>query len=76
MTLLAPNYLIQKGPYLYKVYIWLTGMFLTFSYVFLSKKKEEIKNWLTESWWFVKIIFPLLLLGVFVVGVVGEILPL
>jgi len=75
VTLLAPNYLIQKSPYLYKVYIWLIGMLITFGYVFLSKKKEEIKNWFIETRWFVKIIFPLLLLGVFVVGVVGEIFP-
>lgn len=75
ITLLAPNYLIQSGPYLNKIYIWLTGMLITFVYVFFAKNKTEIKNWLTETWWFVKIIFPLLLLGVFVVGVVGEILP-
>jgi hypothetical protein len=37
--------------------------------------KEEIRNWLRETWWFVKMIFPLLLAGVFLVGVLGKLLP-
>jgi uncharacterized membrane protein YraQ (UPF0718 family) len=28
-----------------------------------------------ETWWFVRLIFPLLLVGVFVVGVIGKLLP-
>jgi len=74
-TLLAPNYLVRKGPYLYKVYVWLGGMAVVAATAFWTKKKEEIQSWLRESWWFVKIIFPLLLIGVFIVGVIGKILP-
>ncbi|MGQ9618074.1 MAG: permease [Candidatus Aminicenantia bacterium] len=37
--------------------------------------KEKIYDWLRETWFFVKIIFPLLLLGVFVVGIIGKLLP-
>ncbi|MCX5781299.1 MAG: permease [Elusimicrobia bacterium] len=46
-----------------------------FVYAFKTKTIEEIKSWLNETLWFVKIIFPLLLLGVFIVGIIGKILP-
>lgn len=74
-TLLAPNYLVQKGPYLHKVYVWAIGMIITGIYTFKVKTFEEIQNWMRETWWFVRIIFPLLLGGVFVVGVIGKLLP-
>ncbi|MEM3421173.1 MAG: permease [Candidatus Hadarchaeum sp.] len=35
--------------------------------------KDEVKNWGHETWWIVKKIFPVLLVGVFVVGVIGGI---
>ncbi len=75
VSLLAPNYLIRKGPYLHKIYVWASGMILIIFYAFKTKKGEEIKAWLRETWWFVKIIFPLLLAGVFIVGMIGKILP-
>jgi len=74
-TLLAPNYLVQKGPYLHKVYVWTIGMIVVGIYVFKVKSSEEIRNWMGETWWFVRIILPLLLAGVFVVGVIGRLLP-
>lgn len=75
ISLLAPNYLVQKGPYMHKVYVWFAGTVLLTVYALAVKSKQEIKNWLNETWWFAKIIFPLLLIGVFIVGVVGKILP-
>jgi hypothetical protein len=74
-SLLSPNYLIQKGPYLHKVIIWFIASVIMFVYAFKVKALDEIKRWLKESWWFVRIIFPLLLLGVFIVGVIGKLLP-
>jgi uncharacterized membrane protein YraQ (UPF0718 family) len=74
-TLLAPNYLVQKGPYLHKVYVWAVGMVIIAVYAFKVKPMEEIHNWMRETWWFVRIILPLLLAGVFVVGVIGRLLP-
>lgn len=74
-TLLAPNYLIQKGPYLHKIYVWAIGMIIIGLYAYKVKPMEEIRRWMGETWWFVKIIFPLLLGGVFVVGVIGKLLP-
>jgi uncharacterized membrane protein YraQ (UPF0718 family) len=38
-------------------------------------KKEEIKNWLKETYRFFKTIFPLLLVGVFFAGVLTGLLP-
>lgn len=74
-TLLAPNYLVQKGPYLHKIYVWGVGMLITAIYAFKVKSLEEIKGWMGETWWFVRMIFPLLLGGVFIVGVIGKLLP-
>jgi uncharacterized membrane protein YraQ (UPF0718 family) len=46
-----------------------------FVYAFAAKPFGDIKRWFKETLWFVKIIFPLLLLGVFIVGVIGRLLP-
>lgn len=75
ISLLAPNYFIQKGLYLHKVLVWLIASLVMFVYAFKVKTADEIKSWLKESWWFVRIIFPLLLLGVFIVGIIGKLLP-
>ena len=74
-TLLAPNYLVQEGPYLHKIYVGAVGTMLVAFYAWQTKTREEIAAWLKETWWFVRIIFPLLLAGVFLVGVIGELLP-
>lgn len=74
-TLLAPNYLVQKGPYLHKIFVWAAGTILVGVYARRVKTRAEIVAWLKETWWFVRIIFPLLLVGVFIVGVIGKLLP-
>jgi len=75
VSLLAPNYAIRSGPYLYKVLVWAAAMAVVVVYAWRVKSWEEIKGWLTETWWFVRMIFPLLLAGVFVVGIIGAVLP-
>jgi len=74
-SLLAPNYAIRSGPYLYKVYVWAAAMAVVAVYAWRVKTWEEIKGWLSETWWFARIIFPLLLVGVFIVGIIGALLP-
>ena len=74
-TLLAPNYLVQEGPFLHKVYVFLAGAAVTAAYALWVKEGEELKRWMEETWWFVKLITPLLLGGVFMVGVIGAALP-
>jgi len=75
IALLAPNYLVRGGPYSQKVLVWAAGMGLAIAYAWWRKTGEEIRRWLEETWWFVRIIFPLLLAGVFIVGVIGAALP-
>ncbi len=75
ISLLSPNYLIRKGAYLYKVYVWLAFTVVMVIYAAVFVDREKIKAWLKESWWFVKLILPLLLAGVFVVGVIGKLIP-
>lgn len=75
LSLLLPNYLVRGGAYGYKVLVWgvVTLVFAWYARKVLSP--ERIREWIWESLYFVRIIFPLLLLGVFVVGVIGKILP-
>jgi uncharacterized membrane protein YraQ (UPF0718 family) len=75
VSLLAPNYVIQSGPFWQKVVVWVIATIAVFAYAFRVKTLDELKRWLGESWWFVRIIFPLLLLGVFIVGIIGRVLP-
>jgi hypothetical protein len=73
--LLAPNYLVIHGPYWQKVVVWAVGLVVVAAYVWKAIEIDRIKDWLRETWWFVRIIFPLLLAGVFVVGIIGAVLP-
>ncbi|MBA7470505.1 hypothetical protein ES707_05792 [subsurface metagenome] len=73
--LLAPNYIVTHGPYWQKIVVWAVGLVVVVIYVWKAIDRDKIKDWLKESWWFVRIIFPLLLLGVFIVGVIGALLP-
>jgi len=75
VSLLAPNYIGQTGPYWQKVIIWGIATVILFAYAFKMFSKDEIKSWLRETWWFVRIILPLLLAGVFAVGIIGKLLP-
>ncbi len=74
-SLLLPNYVGQTGPYFQKVIIWGIATLVLLAYGLKMLSKEEIKSWLRETWWFMKLIFPLLLVGVFLVGVLGKLLP-
>ena len=74
-TLLSPNYAVRGGSYLSKVYVWAGMTAVAAFYAWRVKSWGEIKGWLRESWWFVRTIFPLLLMGVFIVGIIGAVLP-
>ena len=75
LSLLLPNYIGQTGAYLTKVLIWGVATLVLAAYAWKVLSREEISSWLRESWWFIRIILPLLLLGVFLVGVIGKLLP-
>ncbi|MCM8784582.1 MAG: permease [Candidatus Omnitrophica bacterium] len=75
LSIILPNYIAQGKSYLINVLVWsiLTVIWLIYGASTLTK--EETKNWLKETWWFVRMIVPLLLVGVFIVGVIGKLLP-
>lgn len=75
LWLLAPNYIVTSGPYWQKVIVWAVGLVIVAIYAWKMLDWEKIQSWLKESWWFVRVIFPYLLIGVFVVGIIGVLLP-
>ena len=75
LSLLLPNYLMANRPYLYKVLTWAVCTLAMAVYVWRVIPPDKIKIWMRETWWFVRTIFPLLLGGVFLVGIIGKLLP-
>lgn len=75
LTLLAPNYLVPQGPYASKVLVWAVAAAVTAVYAWRFKPREQLRAWMRETWFFVRVIAPLLLVGVFAVGVLGALLP-
>jgi hypothetical protein len=75
LSLLLPNYVVRGGSYAHKVLVWAAATAVTVLYALKALPRERVIAWLKESWYFVRITFPLLLGGVFVVGVIGKILP-
>jgi len=55
------------------------GLIILISLVLVEIKfyfnKDKIKNWLSETWMFVKKIFPLLLIGIFIAGALTSLIP-
>lgn len=73
--LLAPNYIVSHGPYWQKVIVWAAGLIVVTVYALKTLDGDKLRAWLRESWWFVRVIFPFLLIGVFIVGIIGVLLP-
>jgi len=64
LTLLVPGKFFAVALALI-VLVWLARSYLS---------QHELRDWLWESWRFVKQIFPLLLVGVFIVGVLRQVI--
>ncbi|MEG3617648.1 permease [Magnetovibrio sp. PR-2] len=75
LTLLLPNYLVTSGPYINKILVWGALTAVTGLYAWRVIPRNDIQQWMQETWWFVRLIFPLLLAGVFLVGIIGYLLP-
>ena len=75
VSLLAPNYVVRTGAYGDKVLVWAALTAAVAWYAWRTVPRQELATWLRETGWFVRIIFPLLLGGVFLVGVIGKLLP-
>jgi uncharacterized membrane protein YraQ (UPF0718 family) len=75
-TLLIPNYVGVGRPYFPdKIVLFLIPMAATSLYAWRAFDSVSIKEWLRETLWFVRLIFPLMLIGVFVVGIIKALLP-
>jgi len=60
----------------YLRYVIILGLIIILSILTkLFFSKDEIRAWLSETWMFTKKIFPLLLAGIFIAGVLTAILP-
>ena len=75
ISLLAPNYLVREGPYWAKILVWGTVTLIAAGYALTMIDRSRLLHWVRETWWFVKVIFPLLLGGVFLVGIIQAVLP-
>lgn len=75
LSIILPNYIARGRSYALNVFVWLVLTIIWLIYAVNSLSKEEAKNWLKEAWWFVRMIVPILFLGVFIVGVIGKLLP-
>jgi uncharacterized membrane protein YraQ (UPF0718 family) len=75
LSLLLPNYLGRIGPFSHKAVIWAVATVIAAGYGFWALPVARLKDWMRETWFFVKTIFPLLIVGVFIVGIIGKVLP-
>jgi len=75
LSILLPNYIAQGRSYLTHGAVWFGVTVLWVIFASASISKEDIKRWLRETWWFVRMILPLLLGGVMVVGIISKLLP-
>ncbi|MCM8782400.1 MAG: permease [Candidatus Omnitrophica bacterium] len=75
LSIILPNYIAQGKSYLTNVLVWSILTIIWLIYAANTLNREETKNWLRETFWFVRMIVPLLLVGVFIVGIVGKLLP-
>lgn len=75
LSIILPNYIAQGKSYALNVLVWsiLTIIWVIYGFIVLSK--DDIKRWLNETWWFVRMIVPLLFVGVFIVGIISKLLP-
>lgn len=55
--------------------VWAIFTLIMAIYALKVLDKQSMKNWLKETWWFVKLIFPMLLVGVFIVGIISKMVP-
>jgi uncharacterized protein len=75
-VLVAPEFMSSWGwEFANQIIAWIPLIALT---AYLSIKwfsKEELESWIGETWFLIKQITPLLLIGVFFAGIIVEVLP-
>lgn len=73
LAILVVPEIIKSWTYLALVEIPLIALTVYFSFRWYSA--EERKSWMEETWFLVRMIVPLLLVGVFFAGIIVELLP-
>lgn len=63
------------APLIYRVPVLVAFIFLAFVWALRTNTREENRAWMGETYFFVRMILPLLLVGVFVAGVASELIP-
>jgi len=63
------------APLNYRLPVLVTFVLLTAAWALLVNSREENRAWMGETYFFVKMIVPLLLVGVFVAGVASDLIP-
>jgi uncharacterized protein len=73
--LIAPNAIASTRSMAATLAAWAVILLLIVIFTLRSIAREKITAWLKETWSFVKSIVPLLLAGVFLIGVISILLP-
>ncbi|OKY78816.1 MAG: putative permease [Candidatus Methanohalarchaeum thermophilum] len=66
--------LVAASPILGELIRYFGSLILILVLAIVLKKyftSKEVKKWFEKTWWFVKLIFPVLIAGTFVIGVIG-----
>lgn len=72
--LLIPNY-VSTTYYWQKLTVWGVGLLIVAGCVTKLASKNELKAWLQQTLSFFKSITPLLMVGIFIIGIIGALLP-
>ncbi|RXA19633.1 permease [Methanosarcina sp. MSH10X1] len=76
IVLVAPEIMSGWGwKYITQIIAWTPLIGLTAYLSFKWFSKEELESWMGETWFLIRQITPLLLIGVFFAGIIVEVLP-
>src|SRR5690606_35007281 len=76
IVLVAPEIMSGLGwKYITQIIAWIPLITLTAYQSIKWFSKEELESWMGETWFLIKQITPLLLIGVFFAGIIVEVLP-
>jgi len=59
----------------YGWYIWFASVALLAAMIVRWFERDELKEWMRQTWWFTKAIIPLLFGGIFITGFITSLLP-
>ncbi len=72
---LSESYKVELLNMIMKAVLAIVVVIIIAIYSFKKLKREDLRYWMEETWDFVKKIFPILILGVFLAGFIGVLIP-